>query len=748
MGRAARIARRSFLIGSAALAGGVAFGTYLVVRDPENPLEASAGPGEVPITPYVLLDATGVTLITPRAELGQGATSVLAALLAEEMDLDWRAIRTLHGPPSPAYWNGVVAGEGLPIAATDDSYLAQAGRGIGAAAAKVLGLQITGGSSTVPDAYDKMRAAGAVARATLLRAAAAETGIDAGDLRTEAGQVVLPDGTALPYGALAGRVAETDLPDRVALKDPDDWRLLGKSFPGLALRDKVTGRARYGIDFYLPEMVHAAIRQPPWPDATIGNLDDSAARAVRGVSDVLQVGGSVAVIASGTYPAMKAAKLLRIDWTAPSGPREDSGDTQARLTAAFTGDARDSRLRDDGDVDDALAAAAEPWDAEYFVPYLAHAPLEPMSATAQLANGKLRIWTSTQVPLMLRDKAAESLEISPEDVEVTVLTGGGSFGRRLELDYALQAVRIAPHAEGRPVKLTWTREEDMTHDFPRPAAVARARGAVDDGGIGALDLAIAAPSTAASQMGRLGYPAMGPDVAIVAGAWDQPFAIPALRVTGYRATETVGVSSWRSVGASANAFFHESAFDELAHAAGADPLEERLRLCSDPASARVLEAVAELSGWGTDLPAGHGRGLAFCLSFGVPTAQVVEVATTPRGLRLVAGYAVSEIGRVLNPDNVANQMQGGMAWGLGHAMFAKLTYRDGVPEQDNFDSYRALRLPQCPPITTRALETSDHIRGIGEPGVPPAAPALGNAIFAATGQRIRALPFADHVTFA
>ena len=534
----------------------------------------------------------------------------------------------------------------------------------------------------------------------------------------------------------------------MALKDPADWRLLGKSFPDLALRDKVTGRARYGIDFYLPEMVHAAIRQPPWPDATIGSLDDSAARAVRGVSNVVQVDGAVAVIASGTYPAMKAAKLLRIDWTGPSGPREDSGETQARLMAAFTNDARDSRLRVDGDVDDALAKAAEPWDAEYFVPYLAHAPMEPMSATAQLANGKLRIWTSTQVPLMLRDKAAELLEISPEDVDVTVLTGGGSFGRRLELDYALQAVRIAAHTEGRPVKLTWTREEDMTHDFPRPAAVARARGAVDDGGIGALDLAIAAPSTAASQMGRLGYPAMGPDVAIVAGAWDQPFAIPALRVTGYRATETVGVSSWRSVGASANAFFHESAFDELAHAAGADPLEERLRLCSDPASARVLEAVAELSGWGADLPPGHGRGLAFCLSFGVPTAQVVEVAITSRGLRLVAGYAVSEIGRVLNPDNAANQMQGGMAWGLGHAMFAKLTYRDGVPEQDNFDSYRALRLPQCPPITTRALETSDHIRGIGEPCVPPAAPALGNAIFAATGQRIRALPFADHVTFA
>ncbi|MBJ3763495.1 xanthine dehydrogenase family protein molybdopterin-binding subunit [Maribius pontilimi] len=742
MGRAARIARRTFLIGSAAVAGGVAFGTYLVVRDPKNPLLDFVSEREAAITPYVILDATGVTLVTPRAELGQGATSLQAALLAEEMDLDWQSIRTVPGPPSPAYYNAVVAGEGLPIAATDDGYLARTGRAAGGALAKVLGLQITGGSSTVPDAFDKLRAAGAVAREVIVSAAAAETGLDRDTLHTEAGHVVLPDGTRLPYGALALAAARIPVPDEVALRDPSEWRLLGTEFTGLETRAKSTGQARFGIDFDLPGMLYAAIRQPPVQGSIATKIDDSAARAVRGVEDVVRLTSGIAVIATSTYPAMKAAKALRIIWSDVAG--EDSSRTFGRLAAAITADARDSRFRDDGTLPDRAADMAQ----TYTVPYLAHAPLEPMSATAQFADGVLRIWTSTQVPLFLRDKAADLVGVAKDAVEVTVLPGGGSFGRRLELDYALQAAELATRTQGRPVKLTWTREEDMTHDFPRPAALAEARGWVADGRVQALDLAIAAPSTAASQMGRLGFPSAGPDVAIVAGAWDQPFAPPAIRVTGYRAPEAVGVSSWRSVGASANVFFHESALDELIHAAGADPLAERLRLCTHAPSIRVLEEVGALSDWGSSLPDGHGRGVAFCLSFGVSVAEVVEVATTARGIKLIRAFAVAELGRVLDPVNCENQMQGGLAWGLGHAMFAKLTYKDGVPQQTNFDSYRALRMPQCPDLVVRALETTDRIRGIGEPTVPPAAPALANAIFAATGQRIRALPLADHIAFA
>jgi isoquinoline 1-oxidoreductase beta subunit len=324
---------------------------------------------------------------------------------------------------------------------------------------------------------------------------------------------------------------------------------------------------------------------------------------------------------------------------------------------------------------------------------------------------------------------------------------GGSFGRRLEDDFVRQAVELAKAHPGVPIKMTWTREEDMTHDYPRPLFIARARGAVEAGKVHAYDLGIASASVSASQFGRLNIPTPGPDMWIVAGAWDQPFAIPNYRVTGYRVPEMVPVSSWRSVGASANGFLHECFLDELILAAGADPLAERIRLCSHEPSRRVLQAVGELSGWGTPLPKGRGRGLAFTLSFGVPVAEVVEVTATPEGIRIDKAFVVAELGQVLDPVNVDAQLSGGVIWGLGHAMLGELTYADGAPEQTNFHNYPSLRLYQAPQIVTKALQTTGRIKGIGEPGVPPAAPALANAIFAATGQRIRELPLRKHIAF-
>jgi isoquinoline 1-oxidoreductase beta subunit len=296
--------------------------------------------------------------------------------------------------------------------------------------------------------------------------------------------------------------------------------------------------------------------------------------------------------------------------------------------------------------------------------------------------------------------------------------------------------------------MTWTREEDMTHDFPRPLAMARARGAVKDGQVHAYALDLAAPSVTGSQTSRLGASPPGPDITIVAGAWDQPFAIPHYRVTGYRVPETVPVSSWRSVGASVNGFLHECFLDELIHAAGADPLRERIRLCTHDASRRVLEAIGEMSGWSTPLPAGRGRGLAFTLSFGVPVAEVVEVTDTPAGITIDRVFVVCEVGRVLDPVNFESQVQGGVIWGLGHAMNAEITYADGMAEQTNFHQFFGMNLAQAPVIMVKALETAAQVRGIGEPPVPPAAPALANAIFAATGQRVRELPLRKQVRFA
>lgn len=745
MGRLATITRRTFLVGTAAVAGGFVVGWVAYKWPIANPLLDDLDADDAALNPYVRIDPNGITIITPRADLGQGAYSVQAALVAEELDVEWGGFAIDPGPPSSAYYNTTVVAEGFPFAATDERFLARRARGLGRVASKLIGFQITGGSSTVPDGYEKLRAAGAVARQMLLQAAAVRLGIAVEELRTERGAVVAPDGTRLAYTALGADAARISPPSEVTLKDPSEWRLLGKPMRRLDIVAKSTGTATYGIDLRMPGMVYATVRANPRRGPML-SVDDAAAKAARGVIAVVPVTGGVGVIADNTWRAFRAAQLLKPQWGPAPYPATQEA-LWATVAASFTDERRDSRFRDDGDVDAAGAAAGEPVTAEYRVPFLAHAPLEPMNAVARFADGKLEIWTGTQVPRFVQQSAARIAGIDPDAVRLHAQISGGSFGRRLEDDYVRQAVELAVAHPGVPVKMTWTREEDMQHDFPRPFAMARGRGRVSGGAVEALQLDIAAPSVGSSQFGRLGMSVPGPDVAIVAGAWDQPYAIPHYRVTGYRVPETVPVSSWRSVGASANGFLHECFLDELIVAAGADPLRERIRLCSHDPSRRVLETVGELSGWGTPLAAGRGRGVAFTLSFGVPVAEVVEVSATTAGIRVDAVFVVCEVGRVLDPVNFEGQVQGAVIWGLGHAMHAELTFEDGMAQQANFHQFDSMRLHEAPRIVVKALETTTTVRGIGEPPVPPAAPALANAIFAATGQRIRELPLRKSVRF-
>ncbi len=746
MGRARTIARRSFLIGSAAILGGVAFGTYMYKRDPENPLLAGLKPGEATFNPFVRIDADGVTLITPRADVGQGAYSMQAHLIAEELDVDLASVRIEPGPPAAAYYNGVVGAEGMPIAATSDTMLANAGRGAADVAGKLMGLQLTGGSSSVPDMFDRLRHAGAVARETLISAAVAQTGLPRDQLRTDMGAVILPDGMRLDYADLAATAAETDIVQDVTLKDPATWKYLGKPQMRTDMLAKSTGTQVYGIDMIHDGMVHATTRTNPAQGGAMLGFDAGEAQKMRGVRAVLPITGGIAVIADNTWRAFQAAETVQCDWDASPY----IGDTEKQIeavAAAFDGAFQDSRFRDDGDVETALTGGGV-IEAAYRVPYLAHAALEPMSVVVRLSEGRLDIWTGTQIPRFMQANAAKRAGLGTDAVQVHVLMSGGSFGRRLEDDYVLQAVEIALQMPDIPIKLVWSREEDFTHDFPRPMAMARGRGRVAEGKVVGFDLSIAATSTSESQMARLGFPAMGPDMAIVQGAWDQPWAIPDYRVTGYRVPAMVPVSSWRSVGASANGFLHESFMDELCHAAGVDPLAERLRLCSHDASRKVLEAVGAMSGWGGTMNKGRGRGLAFVLSFGVPVAQVVEVTDVEGAIRIDKVFVAADVGRIIDPVNFEAQVSGGVIFGLGHAMNCELTYKDGVPQQDNFHAFEGMRLHQTPVIEVRGLENGDKIRGIGEPGVPPAGPALGNAIFAATGKRIRELPLSNSVTFA
>ena len=746
MGGFKTIARRTFLIGSAAIVGGVAFGVYKYRTPHANPLLDDLPEGAAALTHYVLITGQDITLITPRADKGQGATSVQAALIAEELDVELDQIKTDPGPPSPAYYNTALSGDSLPFRSTDQSFVAETARAIMDAPIKFLGLQITGGSTTVPDGYEKLRMAGAVARETLKAAAAQIHDVDVAALITERGAVILPDGTRVPYQALASTAATLEPVTEVTLRAPDQWRLLGKPMRRVDILAKSTGTQDYGIDQTHPGMLHAAIRLNPAQGGEMRGFDASEAEKMRGVVKVVTVTGGIGVIADNTWRAFQAALAVEVDWAPAPYPAEMEGHWTA-LSKSFTPDQQDSQFRDVGDVDATLAQGSD-LSVEYRTPYLAHAPLEPINATVLVGEGRVDVWTGTQIPGFVQKNVARLTGIDAENVHIHALMIGGSFGHRLEDDVVRHATTLAMAMPGTPIKLTYSREEDMTHDYPRQIAMARGRGRVIGGQVETFDLGIAMPSVMASQMSRQGLPTPGPDLQIVAGAWDQPFDIPNYRVTGYRAPELAPISSWRSVGASSNGFFHDCLLDELIHAAGADPLAERLRLCDHLPSRKVLEAVGEMSNWGSAIEARRGRGVAFCLSFGVPCAQVIEVSDTDAGIRIDRVFVAADVGRILDPVNFEGLVKGGVIFGLGHAMNCEITYADGAAEQKNFDSFPGLRLYQCPEIVVRGLENADKIRGIGEPPVPPAAAALGNAIFAATGTRLREMPFNKFVDFA
>ncbi len=741
MSRLGTFSRRAALVGAGAVAGGFVVGFYFSERFRVNArLKDGLDTGQHMLTPYVRIGQDGVTIITPRADVGQGAYSVLAALVAEELDIAWSDVKVDPGAPSSVYYNGRVVREGLPIAATN-ACLDPVAEAISQAGGKFLSLQLTGGSSTVADAYERLRIAGATARELLLRAAEKQTGASRADLKTRDGAVIASNGRAFSYTSLADIAATLKVPNNVKPKDRKDWRYLGKPMQRIDMVAKCTGTATFGIDIRLPGMVYATVCANPHLGGALRGYDDSRAAKARGVLKIVPVKGGVGVIADNTWRAFQAARLITFDWGEAPYPASTAAMFE-EVKSSFIPKRRDSHFKNDGDVDAALAGA-KVIEAEYCVPYLAHAPLEPMNVVVQLKDGRLDIWTGTQIPVFLVKAAREMTGLATEDIHVHAQLSGGSFGRRLEDDYVRQGIELAMAYQGRPIKMTWTREEDMTHDFPRPLAVARMRGAVKDGQVDAYDLRIAAPSVNASQFGRLNLNLPGPDMAIVAGAWDQPFEIPNYRVTGYRVPELVPVSSWRSVGASGNAFMHECFLDELIHAAGADPLHERLRLCSShKPSWNVLDEVRRMSGWDNEPEPDHARGLAFTLSFGVPVAEVVEVEKIGDAIKIKRVFVAAEVGVVLDPDNLKNQVEGGVVWALGHAMNAELTYANGRAVQSNYHQYEGMRLYQAPEIKVTALETTGEkgIRGIGEPAVPPAAPALANAIFALTKIRARRLP--------
>ncbi|MHA6263933.1 xanthine dehydrogenase family protein molybdopterin-binding subunit [Arenibacterium sp. CAU 1754] len=733
-----KIARRTFLIGSAAIVGGVGFGLYKINQEPPNPLKP--GPGEATLNPFVLIDQEGVTLISPRAEMGQGVHTTWAALIAEELDVDMAAVRVLHGPAAKAYYNSAMMGDALPNKGYDISnFQHNVGEALGVLG-KLVNLQMTGGSTSMKDGFVRMREAGAAAREALKEAAAQRLGLDRAQLKTENGAVIAPDGTTLTYSELAVAAAEIDPPE-VALRDPRNWRLLGKTVPRVDMVNKTNGTAQFGIDVRLGGMKFAALRINPRLGGMMEAFDASAAETMPGVEKVIDLGSGVAVVASNTWLAQQAVDSVDIIWGEAPYPATTEAIFE-EIAQAFEGDAN-SALRDDGDVD-TLPEGATVVTADYSAPFLAHATMEPMNATALYSGETLEIWCGNQDPIFQQTTCAKIAGLNAEAVTVNTTFLGGGFGRRAELDFASYATRVAIAMRGTPVQLTWSREEDMTHDFYRPGALARFRGALKDGRAVMVDGRIAAQSPVRQALARLAdLPAAGPDKVHVEGAFNQPYAIPNYRIRGYLSDLTIPVGFWRSVGNSFNGFFHDTFLDEMAHAAGRDPLEFRLEMMRDEhaPSAGCLEAVAKMSGWSGKTPEGVGRGVAFTYSFGTPVAQVIEVVDEDGSIRIAKAWIACDMGTALDRGIIEAQMVGGMIYGLSAACFGEITFADGEVEQRNFPDYDALRIHNTPETEVAIFETNAHLGGAGEPGTPPAMPALGNALFDLTGKRVRDLPF-------
>jgi isoquinoline 1-oxidoreductase beta subunit len=750
MGELQSVSRRAFVFGSAALAGGIAFGSYAEAEPAApaadgNPLAAGLGPNSVTFNPWVEVSPEKITLIAQHADIGQGVGSVQPMMIAEEMDLDPGQFVVRFAGPSPAYFNTGFADEFAPFVAADQSPAAEAARAAALENLRKSGLQMTGGSSTVPDTYGKLRVAGAVARETLKAAAAKRSGVPVADIRTKSGHVVLPDGTAIPYVQLAAEAAKIPPVLDAKPRDPSEWRLLGKPMTRLDVPPKVLGELKFGIDLKMDGMKFASVKLNPNKGQPLRSYDASKARSMPGVEKVLEIKNGVAVIATNSWYAMEAVEAIDCQW-APSVYPAEQADHWKILEASFKPEFLGKEWRKVGDVEAALKVGT-PVEAEYRAPYVAHQPLEPLNGIGVVTDAGMEIWVGHQSPQFVQNVAAAAIGLKPEQVTFHNQWTGGSFGHRLEYENVRVLAEIANQMRGTPIKLVFSREEDFLQDIPRQIAIARHRGSVDKGKIVAADLQLASTAPLKGLLERSGIPSKEPDGQLAAGLWNVYYDIPNFRGTSYEAKGLSPCTTWRSVGASSAGFFTESFIDELIHAAGLDPMKARIELCTVPTYRKVLETVAEMSDWKGPLGGGKGRGVAFVEAFGTPVAEVVEVTATDKGIKIDKVWVAVDVGKVVDPINFENQVQGGVVWGLGHAINCELTYANGAVQQTNYNHHEAMRIYQCPVIEVRGLENDPKVRGVGEPPVPPAAPALANAIFAATGKRIREMPFDKFIDF-
>lgn len=712
-----KLSRRDFLITSAAAGSGLIIGFSLmacdkdtgsVIPDTETGTDSFADSGQFTPNAWLSINSDDTVIIrVGSSEMGQGTLTGMAMLIADELDADWTRVQAEHAPVDETFTN------------------------------PILGRQATGGSTAIRGFWDVARKAGATGRELLLQAAAQEWNVDVNDCRARKGEVIHEaSNRRLRYGELAEAAAKLPVPEDVFIKEPDEFVLIGQSIPRLDSPTKVNGQAVFGMDVDLPGMLTATVVRCPVKGGKLKGFDASQALAVPGVKRVVEISAGVAVMAEHYWAAKKGRDVLDIEWDTEGYDRLDSAAIEAQFKAAL-----DNELieRDDGNISQSLAAAAKTLEAVYTVPYQAHACMEPMNATADVRADGCDVYAPTQAQANSQQTAMRITGLESDQVKVHTTFLGGGFGRRSEQDFIIDAVECSKLA-GQPVKVIWSREDDIMHDQYRPATYNQMRGGVDaQGRITAWEHRIAGPSI----MARLA-PARtkdGHDWASTEGAKNIPYDIANQRVTYAMSNTEVPVGFWRSVGSSQNAFITECFFDELAVLAGRDPLEARLELMADhPHHAAVAKLAAEKAAWGMPLPEGHARGIAVAESFGSYTAQVAEVSIEKGAVRVHRITCAVDCGMAVNPNSIRAQMEGAIVYGLTATLKGAITVANGQIEQRNFDDYPLLRLDECPDIDVHIIDSQQAPGGVGEPGVPPTAPAVANAVFALTGQPVRSLP--------
>lgn len=751
--------RRAFILGTLAAAGALTIGW--AVMPPRGRLMPDGAlprqPGRHAFNGWVTLTPDDRVIVqVPKSEMGQGVLTSLALVLAEELDADWARVSTEHPPLDAIYNNVATLVDGLPFHPDDGGPVKRSAQWLTAKAMRSFGLQMTGGSSSVKDLWLPMREAGASARAMLVGAAARRWKVSPDEIVVRQGELLHENSRQRArFGELAAEAAALPLPQKLSLKRPEQFRLVGQPRARLDGPAKARGQARYGIDVRPPGLRYASVRMCPTLGGRALRFDAAAAMALPGVRKVVSIDGlhggtgCVAVIADQPWQAMKAVEAVKVDWDPGPAAGFDSAAAMEQL-ARVAREASGFTYHRVGEIGPALAGAARRIEAEYRAPWLAHQTLEPMNCTVQIADGRATVWAPTQVPGLARMAVERITGLDASRIDVQVQLLGGGFGRRLEVDFVAQAAAIAQHGEGRPVQTFWSRAEDTQHDFYRPAAVSRFQAGFDaQGALVAWQNVSAGQSIVHQVLNRLfGVPGMGPDKTTSEGAFDQPYEFPAARIAHETVELPVPVGFWRSVGHSHQAFFKESFVDECAAAVKADPVAFRAALLKQhPRHRGVLMKVADMAGWATPPQPGpdgarRARGVALHQSFGAIVAEVAEVSVdaASRRIRVHRVWCAIDCGLPVNPEGIRQQMESAVLYGLSAALHGGVTIEKGQVKPGNFHDAPVLRFDEAPQVFTEIIGSTEHPEGVGEPGTPPIAPAVANAVFALTGQRLRSLP--------